>query len=89
MSEKALSLLNKSDLKNGLAAGLPNNIIIADKFGERNNLDDGVKQLHDCGIIYYPDNLYYLCVMTKGSSFEDLEKILKNISAITYNEVDG
>jgi beta-lactamase class A len=87
MSEKALSLLSKTDFKDGLAAGLPKDIVIADKFGERNNLDDGVKQLHDCGIIYYPDNHYLLCIMTRGSSFGDLEKILKNISSITYNEV--
>jgi beta-lactamase class A len=87
MSEKALSLLSETDFKDGLAAGLPKGIVIANKFGERNNLDDGVKQLHDCGIVYHPDNHYILCVMTRGSSFEDLEKILKNISAITYNEV--
>jgi beta-lactamase class A len=89
MSEKALALLSQSDFKDGLVAGLSKDIIISHKFGERNNLNDGVKQLHDCGIIYYPNNTYLLCVMTRGSSFDDLEKILKNISTITYKEVEN
>jgi len=27
-------------------------------------------QLHDCGIVYYPETPYLLCVMTKGWNFE-------------------
>lgn len=54
MSEKLLSLLARSYFDDGLRAGVPERVVIAHKFGER-YLPDGTKQLHDCGIVYYPD----------------------------------
>lgn len=49
----------------------------------------GVVELHDCGIIYYPNNPYVLCVMTRGDSMEELKKIISTISLMTYKEVDS
>ncbi len=91
MSEKALKLLSTTEYDNGLAAGIPNGIKIANKFGERENLNDssiGKRQLHDCGIVYHPRKPYILCVMTKGSSFESLQTILKEISQMVYEKVN-
>jgi beta-lactamase class A len=87
-SEKLLSWLSESDFKNGLLARLPENIVAAHKFGER-DLEDGTKQLHDCGIIYYAQNPYLLCVMTHGRSYVDLEQVIQNISESVYREVDS
>ncbi len=87
-SEKLLSWLSKSDFKNGLLAQLPKDTVAAHKFGER-DLEDGTKQLHDCGIIYYPQNPYLLCVMTHGNVYQDLEKVIQYISAEVYKEVDS
>lgn len=86
MSEKALELLSHTELPGGIKAGIPKNITFAGKFGERTIGD--VKQLHDCGIVYYPRNPYLLCVMTRGDDFNNLEKVIKNISKITWQEVD-
>ncbi len=68
-SEKALAILSEVDFRDGLVAGVPKNMPVAHKFGEREYL--GKKQLHDCGIIYYPDHPYLLCVMNRG---DDLQK---------------
>ncbi len=87
-SEKALSWLTASDFKIGLIAGTPKNIRIAHKFGERFT-KDGVKQLHDCGIVYYPENPYLLCVMTRGSDFNELAAVIAQISKEVYEEVDS
>lgn len=46
-SQKALELLSEVDFENGIRAGVPANIRVANKFGERNF--QGSKQLHDCG----------------------------------------
>src|ERR1035437_4003770 len=54
-SEKSLELLSKAEFKQGLVATLPKNIAVAHKFGER-EVSTGVHQLHDCGIVYYPNN---------------------------------
>jgi beta-lactamase class A len=83
LSEKALKLLTQTDFRDGIVAGVPENITIAHKFAERRYTEGGA-QLHDCGIVYYPKSPYLLCIMTKGEELETLKKIIKNISKIIY-----
>ena len=85
MSEYALKLLSQVKFKDGLVAGVPNNIIVSHKFGERQYLDTGLKQLHDCGIVYMPNKPYLLCIMTRGNDFKTMESIIKNISETIYS----
>ncbi|MSU75355.1 MAG: serine hydrolase [Candidatus Magasanikbacteria bacterium] len=85
MSEKALSILSQSQFFYGIRAGVPEGTVVSDKFGERSNSSDPLdpvsdKQLHDCGIIYYPGHPYLLCVMTKGNNFDKLASVIKDIS---------
>lgn len=84
-SEKSLELLSQAEFKQGLVANLPKNITVAHKFGER-EVSSGVHQLHDCGIVYYPNHPYLLCVMTKGPSFNDLATTIQQISGKVYSE---
>lgn len=90
-SEKALSLLSQSTFVDGLVAGVPAGTVVAHKFGERSfGTDSGANandELHDCGIVYLPSHPYFLCVMTKGTDFPTLAKVIKNISMITWNQV--
>ena len=87
-SEKALGILSKSEFDQGLVASVPSSVIVSHKFGER-HLADGTSQLHDCGIIYYPNRPYLLCIMTKGNNFNDLGTAIKQISNKIYNEFSG
>lgn len=89
MSDYALQLLTKSTYKDGLVAGVPNTVKIAHKYGEREGLENGETQLHDCGIVYYPQNPYVLCVMSRGSDSAQLSNILKTISKKVYDEVNS
>lgn len=89
MSEKALEILSKSKYVNGLRKGVPPEVIVANKFGERTNGEKMTDiQLHDCGIIYYPKRPYLLCVMTRGDNFGNQEKVIEELSRFVYNEVD-
>jgi len=89
-SEKALELLAASDFDSGLVAGLPAGIKIAHKFGERFGINkNNEKELHDCGVIYYPGNPYLLCVMTEGPDYMGLATVIKNVSRMVYTEVDS
>jgi beta-lactamase class A len=89
MSEKALDILSQSVYSQGLVSGVPKGVKVAHKFGERSGLPQEQKQLHDCGIIYYPENPYLLCVMTRGNDFNQLQQVIKTISEKVYKEVDS
>jgi beta-lactamase class A len=92
-SEYALTLLLQTDFPQGIVAGVPTSVPVAHKFGERTILaheeTEEIKQLHDCGIVYYPENPYLLCVMTRGKEYVDLEKTISTISSMFYKEVDS
>lgn len=85
MSEKALDILSRTQFNDGLRAKLPKDILVANKFGERGFKNSKIKQLHDCGIIYIPDNPYLLCIMTQGEDFNVLKSTIADISEITYD----
>lgn len=88
MSEKALRLLTKTNFKRGIRAALPAGVKVAHKFGEYGSEETGVKQLHDVGIIYHPDNPFMLGIMTRGADFEKLAQAIEQIAAFIYKEVD-
>lgn len=83
-SEKALSLLTKVDFAQGIRAGVPKAVTVANKFGERSY--NGQQQLHDCGIVYLKDHPYLLCMMTRGNNFKKLASSLTDISRLVYTE---
>lgn len=84
MSERALELLVQVDFKEGLAGGVPKGILVANKFGERGYENQSIKQLHDCGIIYYPHSPYLLCVMSRGDDFNVSSQVVREISRVVY-----
>jgi beta-lactamase class A len=86
MSEKALAYLSETDYKRGLVAGVPPGVVVSHKFGLRKK--NGIKQLHDCGIIYYPNHPYLLCVMTAGRVPEYLDNTIADVSRFVYEEID-
>ena len=87
-SQQILTWLSEYHIPQGLVAGVPEEVTVASKFGER-FLEGGSKQFHNCGIIYYPGNPYLLCVMTKGREWDDLTRIVEQVSRIIYEEVDA
>ena len=88
MSEKALNLLSQVKYKNGLVKGINNpSIEIAHKFGERTYESNGEKQLHDCGIVYFPNKPHLVCIMTRGTDFSKLSTTIVEITKIIYKEL--
>jgi beta-lactamase class A len=89
LSDLGLSMLAKAEFKSGIVEGVPRDVAVAHKFGEHVDTETGRKQLHDCGIVYYPRHPYLLCVMTRGQSFEYLDDAIATISRIIYSEVNA
>lgn len=91
-SEKALDLLSQTEFDDGLVAGVPQDLAVSHKFGERSS-SQTARQLHDCGIIYYPKHPYLLCTMTRGTvgatgDYVDISKAIGEISRLVYEEID-
>lgn len=84
-SNYALDVLSQAQYKDGLIAGVPGNVLVSHKFGER--IVEGTKQLHDCGIVYESNNPYIICIMTRGSDLEKLSQSIAELSKVTYEEV--
>ncbi|MBP6943045.1 MAG: serine hydrolase [Candidatus Buchananbacteria bacterium] len=85
-SEQSLSLLSRTEFTKGIVAGVPGGTVVAHKFGERTLISNDKKEvgLHDCGIVYGEKKTHLICIMTTGTNFESLEKVLKDISQLTY-----
>jgi beta-lactamase class A len=87
-SEKALETLSKSTFDDGIKKYIPNNIKVAGKFGER-DLGDGMRQLHECAIVYYPNHPYLLCIMTKGTDQKVLANTISEISRFIFTKINN
>ncbi len=90
-SEKALSLLSRSQYRDGITAIISKDIAVAHKFGVRTvaGQEGTYHELHDCGIIYYPNHPYLLCVMTRGDDLSKLQKSIQDISRISHNKLNS
>ena len=87
MSEKALNILSRSQYTKGLVAGIPQNITVAHKFGERQFLPSHEKQLHDCGIVYLPKKPYLICIMSRSTDFDKAANFIHQVSKVVYDEI--
>jgi beta-lactamase class A len=87
-SEQALDLLSKTSFTQGIVAGVPASTTVAHKFGEKSIVSGlpskTIRELHDCGIVYYPSHPYLVCIMTRGDNFQNLEEVIQTISKTTW-----
>ncbi len=91
VSEKALGLLSVTTFDKGIVAGTPEGTKVSHKFGEHTYVrGDGSiekRELHDCGIVYLPAHPYFICIMTQGKDFGELEKVISSLSESVYKYV--
>ena len=85
-SEYILSLLTKTtNFDVNAAANLPDNVTIADKFGEY-YIDD-TKLFHDCGIMYIDHSRFFYCIMIQSVEVEDARQYIGYIVNYIYNYI--
>jgi beta-lactamase class A len=89
LSEAILGELAQNPFAVGLIAGLPKDVAVAHKHGEKMKVEGNVTtiQLHDCGIVYHAKRPYLLSVMTKGNNYEAQAKVIADVSQFVYEEV--
>lgn len=85
MSEKALELMSHQAFRQGIFAGIPAGVVVSSKFGEA--VYGKEKQLHEFGIVYHSNGPYILGIMTRGYDLAVQAGIIKDVSALIYNEI--
>lgn len=91
-SEKALQIMSLATYNQGLVAGVPEGVKVAQKFGEAldsSNPNAPEINLSNCGIIYNKTHPYILCVMTKGKTISALTQTIATISGVVWNQVSA
>lgn len=86
MSEKALELLAESSYDSGIVNGIPEGVVVANKFGFSSE-DAPNNQLHDCGIVYAEDYPYILCVLTEAKDVYAAQGVISKISETVYQHL--
>jgi beta-lactamase class A len=93
-SRNALTMLSETNFKDGIVAGVPADTTVAHKFGERSieatNVSTATiekRELHDCGIVYYPGTPYGICIMTEGKDLTTLASVIAQVSSAVYSDV--
>jgi beta-lactamase class A len=82
-SELALTLMLESDFNSQIPAGLPKDVKVAHKVG----FYTWEGYYHDCGIIYATNKPYLLCVMSMNTDIKEADRVISQISKITYDSV--
>lgn len=84
-SRAILGMLAESSFDQGIEAGVPAGMTVSHKFGERTiDSENNINQLHDCGIVYAPENPYMLCVMTQGDDYTEMAAFITEVSRRIY-----
>lgn len=86
-SNEILEILTRTPFNDKLAAPIPDDIPVAHKIGVILNYQNLQRSTYtDCGIVYYPQRPYALCVMVHGSE-ETARKWMSEVSKMVYEFV--
>jgi beta-lactamase class A len=81
-SEECLSILSKTEFKEGLISGLPSNCIVSHKFGEGGSSSE--PNFSEAAIVYCGKAPYIITIMTKGRDMKSLPSVSAEISKKVY-----
>lgn len=91
-SYEVLNLLANADLQEGIPKYIPNEVVVAHKYGYYDSRVSDHIQFNQCAIVYFPYKPYLLCISAKGkskSSVNTLTKITAELSKEIYDEVSS
>lgn len=88
-SEKAMTLLVKTENKVGFAVTLSKNLAIANREGIRTFETGGTKmyEIYDCGVIFYPGHPYLLCAAAQSKDGNKLKVFFQSLGELAYKEM--
>lgn len=87
-SEEILSILLQWSFTSWIRRLIPDWVEIANKFWEREIIETWEKQLHDCWIIYKPNNPYMICIMSRWNNFDELSYTIQMVSKMIFDDIN-
>jgi beta-lactamase class A len=84
-SEFALTQMAGCSFKEGLLKKIPENIVVAHKFGEANDMNN--TELSESGLFYIGNNPYLLTVMVNGKELSQDADLISDISYLVYKQM--
>ncbi len=84
-SEYILKQLINTTFNIKAIADIPENVVIAQKFGIYH--DEKVEYLHDCGIMYIDSARFFYCVMTKDLPSQEAQETIGTIVHAIYQYI--
>lgn len=87
MSEKALRLLHTNNQMGDINTNLPKSILTAHSYQNTSILtaQDSLYESNDCGIVYYPEHPYLLCIALTHSNPSTAHTVLEDMGSLLYN----
>jgi len=85
LSQTSLSMLANTRIEGYITSGVPAHVKVAHKIG----YETIANYYHDCGIIYYPNRPYILCIMSKNSPEDEVKSVMKEISKTIYGHIES
>ncbi|MFH0830220.1 MAG: serine hydrolase [Candidatus Aenigmatarchaeota archaeon] len=79
-----LMLMSETDFVDGIPAGVSKGVVVSHKIG----LWADYGSVHDCGIVY-AKRPYILCIMSKNTTLEEGNRVIKEISETVYDHVSA
>lgn len=86
-SNEILENMTQSNFNHWLSEPIPDEIKIAHKFGLYSAEPHEYAVHSDCGIVYHPKRPYMLCVMVNTFDETTAQKIIREISGMTYDYI--
>jgi len=85
-SEKALEILSRTPANDSFAGTLPNDLPVAHRFHTRTYTKERQSgfESHACGIVYYPQHPYILCMMGSGQDQKAINNFFQQVSQMVY-----
>lgn len=86
-----LQMLSESVYHEGVRKGIPQATRIAHKYGKRDHWQGAElqsRQLHHFALVYHPRKPFIIGIMTQGGDLLQKEKLIEELTRITWDEVD-
>lgn len=87
-SNEILTTMTLPHTENWLRSGVRSGIPVADKIGLYNTEPEQLHVYSDCGIIFYPERTYSLCVMVNSADSQKSIAHIQHISKLVFDFID-